>query len=246
MAEEDLYPWKKKYRKFQSSKNQPKKPPPKQAPMEERPAPKRPTSDSSSDEMNRGNSKNADFYFGATKKDKSNLDPKDSQKQPEQTKDPNSKGGAKQKADTMDKQTFRIENMPPVSNSFITDLPKEPIQVPQELEYTALPKIAKTEVSRTKVYDWLNSATSVSPIVTPSLTESPKLSEPTFGYNIGYYITGAAAAGLTALIGVGIYIWRGEKEYKEEEDDEDVEMGTRRAKGLRRLHARDWRREGDE
>lgn len=247
MTEEDLYPWKKKNRKIQSSKNQPKKPPPKQAPKEEeRPTPKRPKSDSSSDEMNRGNSKNVDFYFGTTKKDKSNLDSKDSQKQSEQRKDPNPKGGTKQKADTTDKQTFRTENMPPISNPFITDLPKEPIQVPQVPEYTTLPKIAKIEVSRAKVYDWLNSATSVSPIVTPNLTESPKLSEPLFGYNVGYYITGAAAAGLAALIGVGIYIWRGVKEYKEEEDHEDVEMGTRRAKRLRRLHARDWCPEGDE
>ena len=247
MTEEDLYPWKKKDRKIRNSKNQPKKPPPKQAPMEEeRPTPKRPKSDSSSDEMNRGNSKNADFYFGTTKKDNSNLNAKDSQKQSEQTKDPNPKGGAKEKVDKMDKQTFRTENMPPISNPFIIDLPKEQIQVPQVPEYTTLPKIAKIEVSRAKVYDWLNSATPVSPIVTPSLTESPKPSQPYFGYNVGYYITGAAAAGLAALIGVGIYIWRGVKEYQADEDDEDVEMGTRRAKRSRRLHARDWRREGDE
>jgi hypothetical protein len=154
MTEEDLYPWKKKYCKFESTKSQSMKPPVKQPPIEEeRQTLKRPKSDSSSDEMTGKNPKNLNFYFGTIKTDKSNSESKDSHGQTKQGNDLKSKGGAKENIDTMGSQTFRAENISPISNSVITDLPKEPIQVPQVPEYTTLPKMVKIEASRAKVND---------------------------------------------------------------------------------------------
>jgi len=245
MTEEDLYPWKKKYRKSGNSKAPPKKAPRRRPPVEEvRRTPKKPKSDSSSDEMAGGNPKNFDFYFNTNKKDKSNPDSKGSQKQPEQGGDANSKDGAKQNADAMGTQPFRAENVPPTLNHFITDLPTEPIQVPELPEYPKLPKVAKIEASQAKVHEWLNRApSSVPPIATLSLNELPRKAESLVGYNAGYYVTGAAAAGLAALVGAAIYLWRGVKEQKEgyESEDEIVKV-NRRARRSHRLHARDWQR----
>lgn len=61
-----------------------------------------------------------------------------------------------------------------------------------------------------------------------------------FTYNIGYYLSGAAAAGVAAIVGAVVYIWSG---LRRKEDLIDHEKGNEKLKKRSRLHARDWRQE---
>jgi len=236
MTEEDLYPWKKKYRKLQNSKGQQKKPTPKRPVTEEEgnKRKQRPKSDSSSDEMMGGNPKNLDYYFGGK-----------NQRKPDKDNNPNSKDKGKQNTDTTRAQVVRVENIPPSSQPLIASL-KETVQPAELPEYIPSHKSAKIAVSEAKVQDWLKSATSAVSVISnkvPSSNKPPNQTEPLFGYNVGYYITAAAAAGLAALIGAAVYVWRARRSRQDAEDDEEVvEVDTKRS---RRLHAREWRLVGE-
>jgi hypothetical protein len=248
MTEEDLYPWKKKYRKLQNSKGQQKKPTPKRPVTEEEgnKRKQRPKSDSSSDEMMGGNPKNFDYYFGGKKKEEGKMDSKEErQRQTDHDNNPNSKGKDKQNTDTTHAQVVRVENIAPILQPFIPSQ-QETVQVPEQPEYVPLPNSAKILASEAKVRDWLKSSTPPVSVISndvPRLNEPPNKGEPLFGYNFGYYVTAAAAAGLAALIGAGVYAWQGRKRSSKDDKDEEAKVGT---KGSRRLHARDWRLVGDD
>src|SRR5271155_2880371 len=193
MKEEDIYPWKKKkYQKGESSKREQKKPPPQKRPPTEEEGNKRkqrPKSDSSSDEKMGGNPKNLDYYFGGK-----------NHRKPDKDNNPNSKDKGKPNTDTTRAQVVRVENIPPLSQPLIASL-KETVQPAELPEYIPLPKSAKIAVSEAKVQDWLKSATSAVSVISnkvPSSNKPPNQTEPLFGYNVGYYITAAAAAGLAA------------------------------------------------
>ena len=233
MKEEDIYPWKKKkFKKGESSKREQKKPPPqKRPPTEEGNKRKqRSKSDSSSDEMMGGNPKNFDYYFGGK-----------NQRQPDKDNNPNSKDKGKPNTDTTRAQVVRIENIPPISQPLIASQKKT--VHPELPEYIPLPKSGKIAASEAKVQDWIKSVTSAVSVISndvPSLIEPPNKTEPLFGYNVGYYITAATAAGLAALIGAAVYVWRARR--SRQDDKEVVEVDTKRS---RRLHAREWRLVGE-
>ena len=246
MTEEDLYPWKKKYRKNERSTCQSKKPPLNRPPSEEeRKRPKRPPTDTSSDGMMGGNPKNFDYYFGAHKKGNKSDSKERRQGQPGSRKSIHPKDKNKQHTDTTQAQIFGVKNIQPLSQPFIANIPSHEgtTEVPQLPEYVSVPDPTKTTSSETKVYEWLRSfASPVSSISNdlPNLNVPTKNPESLFAYNVGYYVTGAVAAGLAALIGAAVHDWRGRRTGESQEGQTLKESkGVERS---RRLHTRDWRR----
>jgi hypothetical protein len=236
MKEEDIYPWKKKkHQKGESSKREQKKLPPQKRPRTEEEANKRkqrPKSDSSSDEKMGGNPKNFDYYFGGK-----------NQRQPDKDNNPNSKDKGNPNTDTTRAQVVRIENIPPISQPLIASQ-KETVQRPELPEYVPSPKSAKIAASEAKVQDWIKSSTSAVSVISKevlNLNEPPNKTESLFGYNVGYYMTAAAAAGIAALIGAAVYVWRARRS-RQDDEEEVVEVDTKRS---RRLHAREWRLVGE-
>jgi hypothetical protein len=64
-------------------------------------------------------------------------------------------------------------------------------------------------------------------------------SEPLLACRMGYYLTGAAAAGIAAMLGAAAYLWG--KFRREKGIDNGVISEVTKATGSKRLHSREWR-----